>query len=212
MPSVKRSTQWFVRVDYPRSEVEVKVKQINQWIDLSSCLGVFHYGKSGENPHFHMIMTLKSDLQKQSFDTRIKNIFPVKGSQYCSKVWDGKSGAGSYLFHENISDIIINRGYSDSDISEFKRLNEEVQKVVAINAERGTNKSVQRIIDELEKDSDRQTIFNRVMDDIREGKMYHPGFRLPTVVDEIFLKLCSDTKWKTERDLAWYNIQEKMKW
>lgn len=212
MPSVKRSTKWFIRVDYPRSALQEKVNKILSWIDLEKALGVFHVGKSGENPHFHMILTLKSELQKQSLDVRFKTLFEVKGSQYSSKVWDGAAGAGSYLFHENTDDIVVNRGYLKADIEEFKRLNQEVQKVVELNKERGTSKSIQRIIDALPDNPDRKQIFYKIMDEIREGNMYHPGFRLSAIVDEIFIKKCSDANWQDEKWLAWTVIAQKNSW
>lgn len=212
MPSVKRSQLWFVRVDYPRQEVQDKVKKMLEWIDLEKILAVFHNGSTGENPHFHAIITLKSDIQKQSFDVRVKNIFSVKGSQFSSKIWDGKSAAGSYLFHEDTHDIIANRGYSQDDISELKRLNQEVKKVVEINRERGTSKSVQRIIDAVGQDATREEIFHKIMDEIRDGGMYHPGFRLSAVIEEIFIKCCSDASWVDVKHTAWLNLKEKNHW
>jgi len=212
MPSIKRSNSWFVRVDYPRAEVSPKMKLILGWIDIDKCLGVFHTGKTGENPHFHMILTLKSELQKQSLDTRFKNMFQVKGSQYSSKPWDGKSGAGSYLFHEDNHDIVINRGFSDEDIAEFKRLNEEVKKVIEVNKERGTNRAVQRIIDKVVVDCSRRDIFDQVMDSIRNGEMYHPGFRMSAIVDEIYVKSRSDASWEDEKYSMWLSLAEKNKW
>jgi len=212
MPSIKRSNSWFVRVDYPRAEVDAKMKLILGWIDLEKVLGVFHIGKTGENPHFHMILTLKSELQKQSLDTRFKNMFSVKGSQYSSKPWDGKAGAGSYLFHEDKHDIVVNRGYSVEDLAEFKRLNEEVKKVVEVNKERGTGRAVQRIIDKASSDWTRRQIFDEIMDAIRVGDMYHPGFRMSAVVDEVYIKTRSDADWVDEKYAAWQVLAEKNKW
>lgn len=205
------STQWFIRVDYPREHVEEKVKQVLQWIDLDKILAVFHNGEKGDNPHFHAIVSLNKELQKQSFDTRIKKLFNTKDRQYSSKAWDGKAGAGSYLFHENTSDIICKKGYTDDDIKEFKRLNVEVQKVVEINKERGTNKSIQRIMDDLPENPSKRQIFMKVMNEIREGRMYHPGnYRLPTIIEEIFIKKCPKEEYERELELMWVSIQNKM--
>lgn len=212
MPSIKRSHQWFVRVDYPRDVVMDKVKHVLEWIDLKSALAVFHKGEKGDNPHFHMILTLTSELQKQSLDVRFKNLFNVKGSQYSSKEWDGKSGAGSYLFHEETDDVIVNKGYSQEHLDEFRRLNQEVKRVVEINKERGTNKMTQKLIDKLEPDSSRETIFYAVMDAIREGEMYHPGFRMSALVDEIYIKLASKKKWSDVKWYSWQEIQKKNNW
>lgn len=212
MPSVKRSYQWFVRVDYPRDEVSRKVKQVAEWIDLKTALAVFHVGQSGENPHFHMILTLTTELQKQSVDVRFKNLFNVKGSQFSSKVWDGKAGAGSYLFHEETDDIIFNKGYSKEHIDEFKRLNQEVKKVIEINKERGTNKMTQKLIEKLEPNSTREVIFYAILDAIRNGDMYHPGFRMSALVDEIYIKLTEDKKWSDVKWYSWLEIQKKNNW
>lgn len=212
MPATKRSMTWFVRVDYPRSEVEKKLKTVTQWVDFEKILAVFHRGKTGENPHFHAILTLKSELQKQSIDARFKTLFEVKGSQYSSKVWDGKSGAGSYLFHEDEHDIVINRGYSDSDINEYKRLNEEVKRVVEINKERGGNKTVNRLVDKFEQNVSREQIFYELWRAIKEGEIYHPGFRMGAMIDEIFIKKSSGEDEKRARWNAWCQLAEKHGW
>lgn len=215
MPSNRRSTKWFVRVDYPRDVVLDKLKQVKQWIDLVTALAVFHVGQSKENPHFHMILELSSELQKQSLDVRFKNLFNVKGTQYSSKIWDGeitKAGAGSYLFHEESDDIVFNKGFSDPQIAELRKLNEQVKEVIAVNQERGTNKSTQRIIDKLDSTATREKIFHTIMDSIRKGDMYHPGFRMSQVIDEIYIKIQPDDNWASVKDEAWNVLREKNKW
>lgn len=214
MPSVVRSNLWFIRVDYPREHVEEKMKKILAWIDLEKILAVFHTGKTKENPHFHAIITLKSHstIQKQSFDVRIKTIFDVKKGSYSSKVWDGQSGAASYLFHENTRDIIANRGYSQADLAEFEKLNTEVQKVVEINKEKGTNRSVDRLMGQLAEDCSRRQIFMAMMNEIKEGTMYHPGYRMSAVIDEIFIKKSSKEKFEEVMEYEWMALREKNKW
>lgn len=215
MPSIKRSTKWFVRVDYPRDAVLEKLKQVRQWIDLSTALAVFHVGQKKENPHFHMILELTTELQKQSLDVRFKNIFNVKGTQYSSKVWDGNTvtaGAGSYLYHEETDDVVFNKGYTQDQINELKRLNIQVKEVIAINQERGTNKSIQRIIDKCDSTSTRERIHSIIMDEIRAGGMYHPGFRMSQVIDEIYIKIQPDDNWASVKDEAWNVLREKNKW
>lgn len=215
MPSTRRSTNWFVRVDYPRDAVTDKLKSILGWIDLATALAVFHVGEKGENPHFHMLLTLTSELQKQSIDSRFKQLFNVKGTQYSSKVWDGvtdKAGAASYLFHEETDDVIINKGYTLEQLGDFRKLNGDVKKVIAVNQERGTNKSIQRIMDKCDATSTREKIFYTIMDEIKNGTMYHPGFRMSQVVDEIYIKLQPEDTWNAVKEDAWNQIREKNKW
>lgn len=215
MPSTIKSTKWFIRVDYPRDEVSAKLKELSAWVDLKSALAVFHQGSTKENPHFHAIIELTSELQKQSFDRRLHNQWKVKGTQFSSKVWDGvtdKAGAASYLFHEESDDIVLNKGYTQEQIEEFKQLHQQVKKVIETNKESGTNKSIQRIIDKLDSTATRKTIFYTIMDEIRKGGMYHPGFRMSQVVDEIYIKLQSEDNWETTKSEAWEIIREKNKW
>lgn len=193
------ASNWFVRVDGPRSFLEDKCKLMFQWIDVTHILAVYHEGGRKENPHCHILVKLKTVLQKQSFDVRIKKTFEiVKRSDYSTKVWDGNPGhgAGSYLFHEESAVIIYNKHFTEEEIKAFQDANEIVQKVVKVNNERASNKLIDKALiqfqdwswnaDKIEKD-----IFMYMMKCIHLNENYHPGdFMLKRYVQEVCIRLC----------------------
>lgn len=214
MPSIVKSKEWFIRVDYPHEHVTPKVKTIEGWVDCQAILAATHVGETAEHPHFHAVIRLTSELQKQSFDARLKTLFSwKKGSDYSSKPWDGKDGACSYLFHESSACVIANKGFTEDDIARYKDLNQKVQEVVAVNKERGTKKSVQRIIDKMAQDCGHSDIANVMMNEIRAGEMYHPGdYRFGQVVEEIYIKTRSNAAFKEYKDVYIRTLSSKHQW
>lgn len=197
MPSVVRSRMWFCRIDGPEEYLKEKSAQILQWLDTVRLLCAFHEGKANENPHIHFVLELSSELQKQSFDVRLKTLFKLtKASDWSSKSWDGAESACSYLFHENTTPF-NNKGFTEEDIQRFSKLNEDVQKVVAVNKEKGPNRSVSRVLLKLQdahalgdiSNATREEILSLFVMDIYEGVMYEPGdFQLKRLVEEVYIK------------------------
>ena len=217
MPSVVRSKTWFVRIDYPLEHQADKLKVVQGWVDCELILAASHEGKSDENPHFHACIRLSSELQKQSFDARLKSLFNwKKGSDYSTKVWDGNidgAGAGSYLFHEPKAIVVCNKGVTAAQIANLQELNKKVQEVVAVNKERGTKKSVQRIIDKVAQDCGHSDIANVMLREIRDGEMYHPGdYRFPQVVEEIYIKTRSVVAFCYYSDFYIRGLAQKHGW
>lgn len=198
MPSVVRSDKWFFRVTVPHEFAVAQRNRLLEWIDLKTLLVATHVGDKNENPHIHGVVELTSTLQKQSFDVRVKQIYGVKGNAlYSSKQWDGDDGACSYLFHEKDAQIIINRGYSEQDIERFKKLNDDVQKVVAINKDRASHRHVDKIIQTMNESGKKWTRFDILQEFVRRihaGEMYDPGdFMLKRYIEELMIKqLCEE--------------------
>lgn len=199
MPSTVRSDKWFFRVTVPHEFAKSLVPRLMEWMDLDTLLIATHVGDKTENPHVHAVISLKTVLQKQSFDTRIKNIFGVKGNgQYSSKPWDGKDGACSYLYHESTAQIIGNRGYTEADLDRFKKLNEDVQQVVSINKERASNRHVDKVLDKINNSGrqwNRREILEEFILRIKAGEMYDPGdFMLKRYIEELMIKQIVDDR------------------
>lgn len=202
MPSVNRSDMWFFRVTVPHTVAESEIVKILQWRtpfgdEVVSFLAATHIGKKGENEHFHAIIKLTTQLQKQSFDVRIKKLYGVSGNEYySSKPWDGSDAACSYLFHEESARIIANRGYSDEDIERFKKLNADVQKVVAVNAERASHKHVEKVIEKIKLSGhswSQRMIFDEFVRRIYNREMYDPGdYQLKKYIEEVSILQCED--------------------
>jgi len=193
MPSIERSKMWFFRVTVPHEFAKSEKSKMLQWIDLDTILGALHYGDKSENPHMHCVVKLTSELQKQSFDVRVKKLYGVKGNgQYSSKPWDGNDGACSYLFHEKDAEIFINRGHTEQDIERYKKLNDDVQKVVAVNKSRASHRHVDKIIEKINESGrewTRRDILEEFVRRIHDGDMYDPGdFMLKRYIEEIMIK------------------------
>jgi len=201
MPSVARSKMWFCRIDGHEEFLTEKLMSMLQavaWLDITRLLACLHKGSSKENPHAHFVIELVSDLQKQSFDARFKNLFkPSKSTDWSTKVWDGADSACSYLFHEDTTPI-VNKGFTQMEIDKFIKLNQDVQAVVKVNNEKGAGRSVQRILTKLQgmymmdnglRYVTRLDIAKLFIKDIYEGVMYEPGdFRLKALIEEVYIK------------------------
>lgn len=196
MPSLARSSSWFVRVTAPHAETRHNINLIAQWIDIKRCLCILHIGEKTEKEHCHFVIELSSQLQKQAFDVRVKKIFEVKGSNYSSKVWDGDDNAAAYMFHEENAPIILQKGFIDDDIQRFRSINQSVQKVMAINNERSSKRIVDKIIEDFSTQGEGVTIeliYISVMRYIRAGVFYHPGdFAIKKYCQEAYMKICDE--------------------
>lgn len=197
MPSIVRSDKWFFRVTVPHEVAKSEMVKILSWIDLKSILVATHNGSKNENPHIHAVVELTSTLQKQSFDVRVKQIYGVKGNEYySSKQWDGCDGACSYLFHEKDAEIICNRGYSESDIERFKKLNDDVQKVVAVAKDRASHTHVEKVLEKIKLSGAKwnaRQIFDEFIMRIYNREMYDPGdYQLRKYIEEVQVLQCDD--------------------
>lgn len=205
MPSTARSTRWFVRVTLPHKAVDTMWQQALRTIklmDMTRCHMVAHWGEKTEKEHVHFIIELSTELQKQSFDVRIKSIFGVSGADYSSKPWDGRMehGAGSYLYHDTNAYEIYNKGFSQDEIDTFRKCNQQVREVVEENKSRASGRCVERLlaqITESNREWTRREIATQLLQDIRADKMYECGdFVLRKYIEEIYLKQLKDDKWE----------------
>lgn len=198
MPSIARSTKWFIRIDGNKDDLTERCKDMKGWIDCKRIFGMYHTGETKENPHCHIVLELTSELQKQSLDTRLKKLFKIeKKSQYSSKVWDGERSAVSYMFHEPDANVIVNKDFSEEELDKCKELNASVQRVVAINKDRAPGRAVQRVIDYFGNEvPTRKDIGLRFLNMIREGEIYEPGnFQLEKYIEEVYLKTRPANEW-----------------
>lgn len=173
--------------------------------EVKRMLVVSHSGSTGNNPHVHVILEESVEVQNQSLDTRLKKYFNItnaKTQRYSSKVWDGNSsgeGAGSYLFHEEGAEILVNVGITNEDIVLMRKANAAVQKVVAVNKQKASGKLVERALDYFRDPSRCTTPLDKItptqvmhwmLVEIHEGRNYYPGrFRLISFCEEVILKL-----------------------
>lgn len=188
MPSVAKSKKWFIRVTAPWEHLKSKVDEIRGWIDYSGMMIGYHHGDQSGAPHMHVALELKSELQKQSVDSRFKKLYGVERGQYSSKVWDGASEVLCYLYHDQNGEVVDYFGYTQEQLSDFKRLNDKIQVVVKENKSRASHKVVEYVIQRYEG-NDRYEIATIILRAVAEGLFYDPGdFQLERYINEIELK------------------------
>jgi len=150
MPSVALSRHWFTQVDGPYEFIKEKLMLLS--VELEVALAVYHKGEKGDNPHFHMVSTHSKEIQKQSWDVKLKKLFQVSGAQFSSKIWDANldsEGAGSYLFHEDPDNapILLQKGVSADKIQKLKDVAKVVNKVIAVNREKAETKIPMKVME-----------------------------------------------------------------
>lgn len=202
MPSINKAYKWFVRVDGNHEFLTNKLKELN-WLDIKTVLAFLHMGDKQENPHCHFVMELSSELQKQSFDKRIKQLFNIqKKSEYSSKEWDGGIEAIAYMYHEN-TEPIVNKGFEPSLLAKAKEHNAITQKVIAVNKEKASGKLLDKILEKADENSTLENIIEIVYDMIHEGLIYHPGdFKLKSVIQDAYIKTRSKKDWELIKSIA----------
>lgn len=207
------SKLWFIRVTVRWLEFKTRYElESLSFIDHVRLLAVSHLGQKTEKEHVHLLVELSNPLQKQTVDKRYKRVFAVSGADYSSKQWDGDmgAGAGSYLFHDPLAEIFINKGFTDEQIETFRKLNADVQKVVEINKQRASGRCVERILKQI-NESDREWTRNEIalqlLTDIKDGVMYEPGdYVLRRYIEEIYAKQLKGTQWEKYASLRVSNL------
>lgn len=93
----------------------------------------FHIGKSGENPHYHIVHTVDKSVTHSAMRKRFKTVFTLgKGNGHISiKEWDGKIDAIAYIYHEDMQLIpTLIHGFTDEEIVKAKDINSEHQATI----------------------------------------------------------------------------------
>lgn len=195
MPSVARSKSWYVRVTAPWEFLQQKMVVVCSWIDYEGYFAGYHIGEKTEKPHVHIALKLKSDLQKQSLDKRLKELFQVKGSDYSSKPWDGEEDALSYMYHDNKVEIDNQLGLSNDAIERIKARNIQVQKIVAEAKEKASCKVVEYVLTKIHESGtfwNIRAIAYEIWKGVHSGQFYHPGPQYKRYIEEIYCKQCKD--------------------
>jgi len=207
------SKLWFIRVTIRWLEFKTRYEgETLSFLDHVRLIAVSHLGQKTEKEHVHLLVELSNPLQKQTVDKRYKRVFAVSGADYSSKLWDGDmgAGAGSYLFHDPLAEIVINKGFTDEQIETFRKLNADIQKVVEVNKQRASGRCVERIlkqISESDREWTRNEIARQLLTDIKNGVMYEPGdYVLRRYIEEIYSKQLKGTKWEEYVSLRVSNL------
>lgn len=131
-----------------------------------------HAGRAGNNPHYHFVFTC--DYKAPALRMYLKKYFTQgKGNRHLSlKTWDGDTKACSYMFHEG-TEPILRTGFSDTELENFKALNEGIKRAIKKNA------PAQIVADATEhfkgKDPDHQLLFKWIMLRLRANGDWLPN-------------------------------------
>ena len=194
MPNVVRSKQWYIRITAPWEHIENKVKLMREWLDFEDYMMGLHIGGKTGKPHAHIALKMKSDLQKQSLDVRIKKLFGVERSDYSSKVWDGDLKALSYMYHDPAGRVIVGFGLTEAQVNDLQRMNAVAQEIVAEAKEKASYKVVQYVLDKIKESGCKWTVYEigwEIQKGVYSGRFHEPGdFTFERYVNEILCKQC----------------------
>jgi len=164
-------------------------------------LGVQHFGRNGDNPHYHFCITC--DYKKDALRKYLKTKFTEgKGNKHVSlKDWDGKDQACSYLFHEG-TEPIISEGFSIEEIEEYKKLNHAVKEQIKKNApskivQDATEYFTPRYADGFTQHTRKeQEIFVWIMLRLKRNGDWIPNkFQITRWIDRIIANIDNDDEW-----------------
>lgn len=195
MPSVAKSTKWYVRITAPHEHCENKLRDVKGWIDYEASMVGFHIGGKTGKPHIHIALKMKTELQKQSIDARFKKLFDVKGADYSSKIWDGDNKALSYMYHDEGGRVISDLGLSEAEIADLKRMNAIVQEQVKVAKEKASYKCVEYVLEKIRESGYTWTAYEIgwcIQQAIYSGRIHEPGdYQLERFINEILCKQCT---------------------
>jgi len=184
----------------------------------------FHIGKTGENPHYHIVHTTDKIITVSTLRKRFKPVFTLgKGNGHISvKEWDGKIDAIGYVYHEdqNLVPTVLH-GFTPEEISQAKEINAEHQDKIKSES---PMKILEKVYEKLQARPCTQTytdhygqikyrkrwhheeIFNAIMDAYNEKGDWMPNrFQMERYIMKIQQMLNQeDEDWRDLRKL-WYS-------
>lgn len=213
MPRDKQKySHFFFRITAPWEHIENKVKTIFEWIDYSGCMIAYHIGQKTEKPHAHIALVLKSLLQKESLDVRIKPLFGVKGSDYSSKPWDKDPQALRYGFHDPKGKVVNHLGLTEAEITQLK-----AESVIATQAKedakkRASNRLPDYILEKIKSSGDiwtQEEIAYEMFKAVYEGLFHNPAnTHFENYINEVMIK---QSRNEDELKTAWNERRKQIR-
>lgn len=195
MPSIAKSTKWFVRVTAPWEFIKQKVPTMQGWLDYSGMMIAYHTGAKGKAKHAHIALVLTSELQKQSIDARLKKLFDVEKTNYSSKVWDGDTKALSYMYHDDKGEVVDYLGLSEEQITKIKEYNNVIQVAVKQAKEKASYRIVEYALGKLTGQPTRMEIGRCILRAVANREFHDPGdFMLERYINEVQLIMANDER------------------
>lgn len=118
--------------EYP--DYDQKIQCIFSGDRFSRTIRIRHTGKTGKNPHWHLLVECNYSKRDTLATELKKHLTAAKGNTHLSvKVWDGNIRAVAYLFHENTTEDMV-RNFDAELVQEAKDINKKEQKKIKANA------------------------------------------------------------------------------
>lgn len=197
MPNHEKSRFWAFRITAPWEYIESKVPVMMGWFDYERHAIGYHNGARSGNAHAHIVLELKGELQKQSFDVRAKKAFlgeEAKGNKvYSSKIWDKSLKAVSYLFHDKGGKVDVSHmKLTAQDVNEVSKLDELYTEIKEDGKARASNKMVDKILAEIAISKhawDDRRILHRIYAGVSLQEWHSPGdSKIMQYLDDIMLR------------------------
>jgi len=226
MPPKKDSpdNKFFVRINL-YDGYESKIKEF--YSDRESYPKVFigfHIGKTGENPHYHVVHTTDKPITISTMRKRFKQVFTQgKGNGHISVVnTDNEVKTIGYIYHEDRKLVpLICHGYTDQELQDAQESNAEIQDEIK---SKSPMKILEQVYEKLQARPCTQTytdhygqiryrkrwhheeIFNAIMDAYNEKGDWMPNrFQMERYIMKIQQMLNQeDEDWRDLRKL-WYS-------
>lgn len=207
-----KSTTWFIRVTAPWEHIAGKYTTVREWVDHEHSAIGYHIGKKTAKPHCHIAIKLRKELQKQSIDTRFKQLFGVKGSDYSSKIWDGNHKVLSYLYHDPQGKVEVNMKLSEEEIQSIKVTSEVYNEIVTQAKSKSSGKIVDGILEQMgDEDWDQSRIIDTILDGVRAKTWHMPSdYTMCNYVSEIRLRVKDEQSYYRNKSYIRHRILQKL--
>lgn len=199
MPKTDMSDKFFIRVDGPMEFLKDKSKVFKSMLDVETVAFGYHLGSKKDNPHVHIVVKLKKQIQQQTMVTRLKTLYGIKtASQYSCVLWDGDLKCYSYLYHEGETDVDTEKaGLTPEDEFKVRTLIDVYKEIVVQAKQKASHKCVEACLMVIEASGSHWEKWNIgmwIMKEHREGRFYLPADQrqFAKFIDEIYLKQFKD--------------------
>jgi len=194
MPSTVKSKSWFIRVTAPWEHIISKLDTLKGKVWYEGMMVGFHHGDKQGAPHAHICLKTTYELQKQSIDVAVKQVFGLSSrSTYSSKPWDGNKAAMSYLYHDTKGIVENYLGLTEDEVNGLRRDCITIQAAVKTAKERASHKVIDYLIAKHKDHWDRYDIGRELLLAVSRGEFHHPGpFMVERYILEVELRMANE--------------------
>lgn len=183
-------THWFIRITDKDNVLRERFVEFFNGYSPVKALALAHEGAGKENPHYHIAIEFATGIKIDTLRKQILSAFPeCKGNKgYAMERWDTNVKVLSYLFHEETNDIVLNKGYSDSDLEEFRKKNTETKVAYAQAKSSSIFAHVQNMCVAHDNYNPEFIIREYFRECVKQEKLVPSKFQMKRMIDTILAK------------------------